>query len=79
MDAHSFRSEATVVIKDRGRAYAFGPEQIPAGMWDPCDLLGTTVTINDKKRKVTGVGTFAIARSPDNPYRLSFDLLVEHE
>lgn len=73
--AHSFTSEDSVFIKDRGWVYNFGPEQIPEGMWDPCALEGI-VEIDGHEHRVLGVETFAIARSPERPYRFNFGLLV---
>jgi hypothetical protein len=52
-------------------------EFLPEGMWNPNDLVGETVLIDDKEYEVTGVEKFAIAYSKSNPYKLRFCLLVK--
>lgn len=73
---HSFRSEDSCLIKDRGREYMIDAGQIPEGMYDPCALKGETVLIDGQVFEVLGVDTFAIARSPENPYGFGFGLLT---
>lgn len=73
---HSFTSESSFQITGRGISYAISADQIPEGMWDPCVLTGTTVLIDGTEHLVKGVGTFAILRSPTNPYSYAFNLLT---
>lgn len=69
-------SKDSFEIKGRGLAFAFEAEQIPEGIWDPNHLRGETVEINGLPFLVAGVETYAITRSPQNPYILPFAILV---
>jgi len=71
--------EDSFVINDRGVCYSSGRWRLPEGMWEPWDLTGQTVLLCGKEVVVTGVDAFCINRSPDNPYRLSFAIMVDFE
>lgn len=58
------------------RVIGFTAEQMPEDLYDPCQLKGETVEIDDKPHEVCAVESFCIPRSPDHPYRLSFGLAV---
>lgn len=72
-----FTSEGTFDIKGRGQAFAISAEQMPDDLWDPNYMYGEQVSIDGHTYTVKGVETFAIARSPEHPYRLGFSLLVK--
>lgn len=51
--------------------------ELPPGIWEPGDLCGWTVLVDGAVFTVKAVEAFAINRTPDFPYRLSFGLLIE--
>jgi hypothetical protein len=62
-------------IKDRGKVAICAA--LPKDEYDPDNLKGEVVNIDSKEYKVMGVESFAIPRSIELPYKLSFGLLVE--
>lgn len=71
-----FTSIDTFEIKNRGKCWVIPREQMPDDLYDPCQMKGEKVMIDDGLYEVLGVETFAIGRSPENPYRLGFSLLA---
>lgn len=76
MTIDRFTSSDHWVFQD-GVMYVIAGDQLPEGMYDPVDLKGKPVVIDGKICRVRGVGTFAIPRSADNPYRSAFELFVK--
>lgn len=63
-------------LKGHGFVYPVN-ERLPDYMWNPNDLVDLDVLIDGQQRKVLGVEKFAIGYDKNNPYRLSFALLVD--
>ena len=73
---YEFTSKGKFKLYGRGNVYSI-VESLPEGMWNPDDLRGMKVKIDGKEYTVKGVEAFKIGIAPNNPYRLSFGLLVD--
>lgn len=65
-------------IKGRGIAFS-GNWKLQPGEWEPWDIRGETVLLNGVEVEVKGVDAFCSYRSPTQPYRHSFAVLVSYE
>lgn len=63
-------------VTGRGVAFSSGRWRLPESVWEPFDLRGKTVLLCGQEVKVLAVDAFAIMRSPENPYGLSFAILI---
>lgn len=76
----SFRSDSWFRVKNRGFVASIKrlPDQFYEKYYDPSQLVGEEVCINDEFFIVTGVEKYAIGGvGPDSPYRFSCGLLVK--
>jgi hypothetical protein len=77
---YEFTSDESFDMHSRkAKVWNITPDQRPAEIWDPRDLTGLSVLLNGEPVRVLAVETFAIHRTEENPYRLSFGLLIANE
>ncbi len=59
----------------RGKVAVIAKGGLPEGIWDPVQLRGETVLLDNVQYKIHGIERWLIMCTPQNPYYLSFGLI----